>query len=176
MFDTVRAKYRALGVAFDKDTFDSLSDVVCKDMQKGGAGYFTVGDVSALSESGKDTLARSMWLVFAQSCYPDDYVHSDADMEAIVDSLVELFPEYKRRMEAAGLSLASSDYSSLYSGSDASLGYSGGGSSGSNYSSGDGYAGSSSSGGGYSTMCNDGTFSQSGGKRGACSWHGGVSR
>lgn len=29
-------------------------------------------------------------------------------------------------------------------------------------------------GGGYTVQCNDGTFSNSGGKQGACSWHGGV--
>jgi len=32
----------------------------------------------------------------------------------------------------------------------------------------------SNSGGGYSVTCNDGTTSYSGGKQGACSWHGGV--
>jgi len=32
------------------------------------------------------------------------------------------------------------------------------------------------SGGGYTVLCNDGSISHAGGKQGACSWHGGVSR
>jgi hypothetical protein len=36
------------------------------------------------------------------------------------------------------------------------------------------YSGATTQGGGYATLCNDGTTSMSGGKQGACSWHGGV--
>lgn len=158
MFETVRADYRTYGLALSRVDYDRLSDDVCKDMQTGGGGYFTIGDVSRLSKSGKESLARSMWLVFALSCYPDAYVHSDADMEAIADSMMEHYPEYQRRLQAAGLSLSESAPSATYAGS------------------GSGYSGTGSSGSGYSTMCKDGTMSQSGGKRGACSWHGGVSK
>ncbi|MFC8521358.1 MULTISPECIES: hypothetical protein [Micrococcaceae] len=172
MFETVSGKYRAVGVPLDRRDYDRLSDHVCKDMRQRGSGYFTIGDVSRLSESGKDALARSMWLVFAQSCYPSDYVHSNADMDAMVNFLAQLAPEYQRRLTAAGLS-SSVGAGSLYGGSSPAPSYPGGRSSSS---SAVGATTGGSSGGGYSTMCNDGTASKSGGKSGACSWHGGVSK
>lgn len=174
MFEAVSAKYRAVGVPLIRGDYDRLSEDVCKDMRAGGAGYFTIGDVSRLSESGKETLARSMWLVFAPSCYPDDHVLSDADMDAIAEMLADQAPEYQRRLNAAGLSTPSSDSSSLYGESNDGYSYPSRGPS--SYSGGYSGSGSGSSGGGHSTMCNDGTVSQSGGKRGACSHHGGVSK
>lgn len=184
MFENLQGKYRAAGVPLDRDSYDELSDGVCKDMQKRGEGYLTIGDVSAVPEATQQLLARSAWLIFAFSCYPENYVHSDADLDAIADSMVEDLPEYQRRMEAAGLwspgSESSTHYNGLDSGymgsrsSDYSGGYAGSSSSGSGYSG--GYSGSGSSGSGYSTVCNDGWVSQSGGKRGACSHHGGVSK
>lgn len=166
MFETVSAKYRAAGVPLTRIDYDHLRGRVCNDMQQRGRGYFTIGDVSRLSESGKDTLARSMWLVFAGSCYPADYVHSDTDMDAMVDFLAQLAPEYQRRLTAAGLASPSSGGGTLYSGSSSGPSSSGSG----------GYTSSGSSGAGYSTMCSDGSVSKSGGKSGACSWHGGVSK
>ncbi len=171
MFETISAEYRAVGVPLDRSDYDRLSDSVCKDMQKRGSGYFTIGDLNRLSESGKEALSRSMWLVLAASCYPDDYLHSDADLDAMVDFLAGLAPEYQRRLTAAGLA-TSAGGSSLYGGSNPDASYLSSRPSGSGTG---GYTGGS-SGSGYSTMCNDGTTSHSGGKRGACSWHGGVSK
>jgi hypothetical protein len=68
MFETISAKYRTYGLPLSRGDYDRLSDDVCKDMQNRGEGYFTIGDVSRLSESGRESLARSMWLVFAQTC------------------------------------------------------------------------------------------------------------
>lgn len=162
MFEGLRSDYRAVGVALDRASYDRLSTQVCTEMKSSGPGYFTIGDVSRLSQSDQQSLARSAWLIFAMSCYPDVYSFSDADMDAMVDLMATQVPEYTRRLEAAGLASPSSGSGSAYTGSSpgAGSGYSSGGSSGS----------------GYSTMCNDGTLSQSGGKRGACSWHGGVSK
>lgn len=172
MFETIGAKYRAVGMPLDRNDYDRLSDRVCEDMQKRGSGYFTIGDVSRISESGKETLSRSMWLVLAASCYPGDYVHTTADMDAMVDFLAELAPEYHRRSTAAGLT-TSAGGSAPYSGSDPDSSYPSSRSSGSSTGR---YTTGGSPGSGYSTMCNDGTLSQAGGKRGACSWHGGVSK
>lgn len=174
-YERVSAKYKTYGLSLSKTAYDSLSEVVCKDMQKGGPGYYTSGDVSRLSSSGQETLARAMWLAFAFSCYPNSYVHSKEDIDAIAQVMVDDFPEYQRRMKAAGLTLPSSAPSAPYSGSGQS--YSSSGSSGSGSSSAyGGYSGSTSSGSGYSVTCGDGSISGSGGKQGACSHHGGVSR
>ncbi|MDQ0691591.1 hypothetical protein QF047_002551 [Arthrobacter sp. W4I7] len=171
MFDNLQSDYRAAGMSLDRSSYKLLRDDICKDMQTGGEGYFTIGDVSAVPDATQQHLARSAWLIFALSCFPDDYVHSDADIDAIADSMVEDLPEYQRRLAAAGLSLAGDEETIASYGSGASgSGYSGSGL----YGSGGGPSGSGSS--GYTAMCNDGTVSQSGGKRGACSWHGGVSK
>lgn len=166
MFENISAKYRAVAVPLDRSDFDRLRSSVCEDMRQRGSGYFTLGDVSHLSESDKEALARSMWLVMAQSCYPADYVHSDTDMYAMIDFLAELAPEYDRRLTAAGLASPRPGGSTFYSGSNPESSSSGSG----------GYTSGGSFGSGYSVMCNDGTVSKSGGKSGACSWHGGVSK
>lgn len=178
MFETISAKYATFDVPLDKPTFDQLVNHICSDMRQGGAGYFTSGDVSALSESGKQSLARSTWLVMATSCYPKDFRWSETDLEDTADFLAALAPEIERRFEAAGLNSSSSSLepSGLESVGSGSTGYppgsgAAGGGTGSDVSDSYGSAGS-----GYTVQCNDGSFSSSGGKRGACSWHGGVSR
>lgn len=98
-----------------------------------------------------------MWLAFAFSCYSNNYVHSKGDIDAMAQVMVDDFPEYQRRMKAAGLTLPSSAPSSPYSGSGQS--YSSGGSSSSGSSSYGGYSGSISSGSGYSVTCGDGGIS-----------------
>jgi len=174
MFEAISDKYGALDVPLDRASYDRLTNDICSDMRQGGLGYFTTGDVSALSESAKQSLARSTWLVMADSCYPKSLRLSEADVNDIAEFLAGLAPEYGRRLEAAGLSTSSSSSTgSDYAGSGSTTYGSG------SVSNGTGSAGSGSygsSGAGYTVPCNDGSYSSSGGKRGACSWHGGVSR
>jgi hypothetical protein len=156
MFERVRSDYRAAGLSIDQASWDRLAARICADMRNRGPGYFTIGDVTSIAETKRQSLARSGWLVFAGSCYPDDYRLSDSDLDAMVDFMASQVPEYTRRLEAAGLSSPDSGSSSVYTGS----GDTGGGSAGS----------------GYATVCSDGTLSHAGGKQGACSWHGGISK
>jgi hypothetical protein len=151
MFEKVSSEYKSAGLTLDKSSFDLLSKDVCTDMRNRGAGYFTRGDISSLGTLKQRTLARAAWLVFASSCYPDDYRLSDSDMDAIAEFEASLVSEYTQRLEAAGLS-SPTPASSL------------------------GFTDTGSSSGGYTTRCSDGSSSQSGGKKGACSWHGGVSK
>lgn len=174
MFETISANYAALGVPLDKPAFDRLVNHICSDMRQGGAGYFTTGDVTALSEPQRQSLARSTWLVMNTSCYPKDHRWSEADLKDTASFMADVMPELIRRHKAAGLSFSppaleptkqeyvdpgSTDYGS---GSTSGTGNHVSGSYGS-------------PGSGYPVQCNDGSFSSSGGKRGACSWHGGVS-
>lgn len=173
MFDLIRRGYRNHGVSLTDDLYEVLNGEVCDDMRQGGRGYFTIGDVSHLSESEKDTLAQAVWLVDAIDCFPAGYAHSASDLHEISDFYTDLLPEFDRRLQAAGLRFPSSDFDSLAS----ALNY---GSSfrASDYSNDYSYGSlprNSSSNSGYATFCTDGTVSQSGGKREACSWHGGVS-
>lgn len=158
MFERVRSDYKAAGLSLDQASWDRLSTGICTDMRNRGPGSFTIGDVSSIAETKRQSLARSAWLVFAGSCYPDDYRLSDSDLDAMVDFMASQVPEYTRRLEAAGLSSPDSGISPAYSAAG----------------SGDTGTGSKSS--GYATICGDGTLSHAGGKQGACSWHGGVSK
>lgn len=160
MFDALATQYSDVGLSLDKPSFDRLSKAICNDMQQGGAGLYTDGDVAGLTESEKQNLAHTGWLIFAQSCYSSGRTLSDAELDSIAEFLFSNMAEYSARMEAAGLSTGISE--SGYKGSPGS-GSSGSGSSGR-------------TGSGFTVRCNDGSYSNSGGKQGACSHHGGVSK
>lgn len=187
VFEEMAKRYSSAGLTLTAADWDELSTTVCNDLRVGGPGWFTSGDTSMVSDPVLDSLAEAAWAAMF-GCIPQDHVLSDEQISVIGDFLAPLVPEYEAQVAAAGLEIADAPlsepslpaYSYDYGGSGVDTGYDYGSDSGSSYN----YRSDTSydydyepgSGSGYTVRCNDGSYSGSGGKQGACSWHGGIDR
>lgn len=188
-YNYVKSAYAGFGQQLTPSQWEQLSNTVCDDMESGGPGLYTSGALSGLPDMQMDILAKASWNALATTCYPDSHPIPDVQATGARAFLIHLASFHNAQVAAEGLAVEPLDMPVVQqvfggSGSGTSDGYSSyGGSSSSGYAGSPGtgnsnrytspYSGGS-SGGGYRVQCNDGTYSNSGGKQGACSWHGGT--
>lgn len=144
VFEYMLARYSEVGATLSRDDWESLRMSVCEDQRVYGEGYFTIGDLDGVSDVDETDLAEAAWAIQASGCYPDDVELSQQEFDIITATLEPIVLEFQERAVAAGYNTQSSDYVQ------------------------EPYLQ------GSRVQCMDGTYSNAGGKQGACSWHGGV--
>lgn len=186
VLERMQLHYSGVGLQLSEADWDDLSGTVCDDMRAAGSGYYTTGDISTLTDEEADRIAEAAWSALAFQCYPDSYQFTDSQMDAAVSFNASIAVEAVPRAEALGLDLGEPSVTTGgtagggitgYAGDSSGYGprnYSGGGYTNYTPQYTSPYPGGGSTGGGYRVQCSDGSFSNSGGKQGACSHHGGV--
>ena len=166
LYEQIEPKYRSAGLTLSFSDWENLGDTICIDVRAGGDGFYTVGDVQNVPESTQADLAETAYILLALACDPSI---DESYFESMSEVQVRIAPEYSSRLAAAGIHMpaAAEDQDSVreprneapYSRPQ-------------DYD----YQPPSRSGGGYRVACRDGSFSNAGGRQGACSSHGGVSK
>lgn len=169
--DLVAKDYATFGLEIESQQWQDLSDYICDDLAKGGAGLWTTPDSQSLSPEDQYTISvLNLDGAILSSCpegqglseWKSNYYGSPLSARLAYSESLELQArslEYQKLLTRYNQQLI--EYGRKYN-VDTSplLAYS--------------QSGGTTSGGGYSVTCRDGTISESGGKSGACSHHGGV--
>lgn len=166
LYEQIEPKYRSAGLTLSFSDWKSLGDTICIDVRSGGDGFYTVGDVQNVPESTQADLAETAYILLALACDPSI---DEGYFESMSEVHVRIAPEYSRRLAAAGIHMpaATEDQDSMREPrNEAPYSHP------QDYD----YQPPSRSGGGYRVTCRDGSFSNAGGRQGACSSHGGVSK
>lgn len=163
IYEQVKLSYEDVGLTLSSQDWEGLQTYICDDLAAGGAGEWTLESATILPDaSQRDLTYEALAAATLEECpsLEPPKVQSTQSSMVIAMSYMYLYDQSKRR---AQYNEALLDYQSRYGVNvssllqDASISLPGGS-------------------GGRSVRCEDGTFSQSGGKQGACSWHGGIDK